>query len=170
MSFRTSILVTFLLLAPRVASGDDFKLPFSHPEDYRSLPQTALIETTKGPVEIGFYRKKAPVTVKNFEYLAKKGFYKELSFHLYMEDFIIQGGDPQGTGKGGPGHTLPPELSQVPHLEGTIGMAKKPNPVNPERRSNGSQFYICLNRAKHLDGLYTVFAKVINGIENVRKR
>ncbi|MCC6221130.1 MAG: peptidylprolyl isomerase [Deltaproteobacteria bacterium] len=121
-------------------------------------------------MEIEFYREEAPITVRNFEYLGKKRFYENLTFHRYVPDFVIQGGDPQGNGKGGPGYGLPPEHSSVlKHRRGTLGMARLPSEVNPERLSNGSQFYICFSLAPHLDGLYTVFAQVISGMENAEK-
>lgn len=141
-------------------------LPFEVPDNPLDLPSSALIETTKGRIEIEFFREEAPVTVANFVWLAKKGFYEKIFFHYYKEGFIVQAGDPTGTGEGGPGYTIPAEFSKIRHTPGIVGMAKRPNAVNPERRSNGSQFYITLSRAKHLDGLYSVFAKVINGIEN----
>ena len=150
-----------------VAFAQENKLPFKLPVDARILPKTALIETSKGPVEIEFYREDAPVTVRNFEYLAKKSFYNGLTFHRYREGFVIQGGDPKGTGEGGPGYLLPPELSDtLRHERGTVGMARLPNAVNSNRYSNGSQFYIVFQRSPHLDGLYTVFAHVINGLDN----
>jgi peptidyl-prolyl cis-trans isomerase B (cyclophilin B) len=82
---------------------------------------------------------------------------------------VIQGGDPEGTGKGGPNYTIPPEFTNIKHRKGTIGMSRLPGERNPERHSNGSQFYICLTDAPHLDGLYTVFAEVINGLEVVEQ-
>jgi len=165
-SFRNCFYTfTFFFLA-QVSVAQAENLPFPIPSDPRQLPESALIETTKGPIEIEFYREVAPITVSNFVWLAKKGFYDKIFFHLYKPNFIVQGGDPRGTGEGGPGYTLPAEFSNLKHELGTVGMAKKHNQVNPERRSNGSQFYISLNRSKHLDGLYTVFGRVINGIEN----
>jgi len=142
-------------------------LPFKVPASAAQLYPTALIETTKGPVEIEFYRKEALATVANFQYLIKKGFYNNLTFHRHVENYVLQGGDPQGSGKGGPGYFLPPEFSSIKHQLGTFGMARKPDPVNEERLSNGSQFYVTLDRAEHFDGLYSVFARVINGVENL---
>lgn len=166
---KKAAIVTALVFASTlvsiVAFGED-KLPFPVPTDYQTLPTTALIETTKGPIEIRFYRKEAPVTVKNFEYLGLKNYYKDLTFHRYLPGFVIQGGDPKGDGSGGPGYSLPPEFSKIPHMRGTVGMARFDDEVNVERRSNGSQFYICFDESPHLDGLYSVFAEVISGIEN----
>ena len=145
------------------------RLPFSPNVSPQDLPETALIETTKGPFEIKFFREDAPITVKNFEYLGRKGFYEGLLFRRYIPNFIIQAGDPLNTGEGGPGYTLPGEFSRVKHEKGSVGMARLPNPVNSERRSNGSQFYITLDRAPHLDGFYTIFGQVVNGMDIVTK-
>ena len=177
MNFRIGGIVRFLIIllftffitsGPSVWAADG-KLPFKVPADLSKLAATALLETTKGPIEIEFFREEAPVTVANFQYLAKKGFYDRLKFHRYVEDYIVQGGDPQGNGKGGSGYRLYPEFSQIKHGLGTVGMARKPDPVNPQRLSNGSQFYITLGEAKHLNGLYSVFARVINGYDNLKR-
>ncbi len=162
------IALLFLFLATDLRAQEE-SLPFDSNVLPKELPETALVETTKGPFEIRFYREEAPITIKSFEYLARKGFYKGTTFHRYVPGFVIQGGDPLGTGKGGPGYTLPPEYSRLEHIRGTVGMARLPSEANPERRSNGSQFYICLSRGRHLDGLYTVFGEVISGMENVEK-
>lgn len=167
-NYCLAALILFLCFLPRADAGED-KLPFPVPKNPNNLPEFATVETTQGPFEIRFFREEAPITVANFEYLGKKGFYKGLSFHRYLPGFVIQGGDPLGNGKGGPGHSLPPEVSTIEHVRGTIGMARFPSETNPERKSNGSQFYICLSRARHLDGLYSVFAEVIRGMDNVER-
>lgn len=161
--------LSYLFFSIVLFSGVAFaqKLPFPEPTDPSTLPKSALIETTQGPVEIEFFREQAPITVRNFEYLGKKKFYEGLKFHRYVPGFAIQGGDPKGTGKGGPGYFLPPEHSDLKHVRGSVGMARLPNQANPERLSNGSQFYICLTEARHLNGLYTLFGRVIRGMENV---
>ncbi len=171
LRFCWLLLVSVLwFVCPLAAFSQENKLPFPVPVDSRTLPKTALIETSQGPVEIEFYREASPITVKNFEYLSKKNFYNGLTFHRHKAGFVIQGGDPKGTGEGGPGYLLPPELSDsIKHERGTVGMARLPNAVNNNRYSNGSQFYIVFDRAPHLDGLYTVFAHVINGIDNAEK-
>jgi cyclophilin family peptidyl-prolyl cis-trans isomerase len=150
-------------------AGAESQLPFSVPSSADELPKTALIETTKGAFEVEFFVDVAPITVKNFEYLAKRGFYNSVRFHRYMPGYLIQGGDPTGTGKGGPGYRLPPEFSKRKHQRGVLGMARRPDPVNPERLSDGSQFYIMLTNAQHLDGLYTVFGRVVEGMEIVEQ-
>ncbi len=158
------LLATVFFSLPALAEQ---KLPFKIPTNPGQLYGSALIETTKGPIEIEFYRKEALVTVANFQYLIKKGFYNNLTFHRYVEGYVLQGGDPEGNGRGGPSYFLPPEFSSIKHRLGTFGMARKPDPVNEERLSNGSQFYVTLDRAEHFDGLYSVFARVINGMENL---
>ncbi len=165
------LMLLIFLVSPCLAQGNDYVLPFRVPVDSATLPQYALIQTTKGAFEISFYTKEAPVTVRNFVYLAKKGFYDGLSFHRLVKNFVVQGGDPLGNGKGGPGYTIPAEFSNIKHSKGTLGMARKPGEINPERRASGSQFYICLTdkRARHLDGLYNIFAKVTRGMEAVLK-
>ena len=131
------------------------------------------IETEKGNIIIELYPEAAPTTVENFARLIDSGFYNGVSFHRYVPDFVIQGGDPQGTGTGGPGWTIPgefqdPELrDKMPaHDKGVIAMARKPDPD-----SAGSQFYICLStdptRYEHLNGSYTTFGKVIQGLDVV---
>ncbi len=169
--FRSAcLLCLFLFLSSTSVFAQEDKLPFEIPKDSKTLPERAIIGTSKGAVEIKFFRLEAPITVRNFEYLARKGFYNNLTFHRYEPGFVIQGGDPKGTGQGGPGYTLPPEHSaKLKHIAGTLGMARLPSEVNPERRSNGSQFYISLKEAPHLDGLYSVFAYITRGIENAQK-
>ena len=169
MKRKGNILISFLslfFLFVSIARPEN-KLPFELPKKSSELPQFAQVETTKGSFVMRFYREQAPVHVRNFEYLGTKGFYQNVSFHRYEPGFVIQGGDPKGDGKGGPGYTLPPEFSMTKHERGTVGMARLPDQVNPERRSSGSQFYVCLNRAAHLDGLYTVFAEVESGMDVV---
>lgn len=127
------------------------------------LPK-AVIETDQGNVEIELYEDDAPNTVANFISLAEKGFYNGLKFHRIVPGFVIQGGDPEGTGRGGPGYTIKDEVNGRTHVEGAVAMAKMPRPDTA-----GSQFYICLARTPHLDKDYTVFGKVTSGMEAVRK-
>ena len=161
--------ITFPAPKSLSAQNQSVALPFSLPIDKSKLPTGAIIDTTKGQFEISFYVKQAALTVRNFQYLAEKKFYDGLTFHKHEPNFIVQGGDPLGTGKGGPGYTLSAEFSELKHTRGAVAMARLPSEVNPERRSNGSQFYITLSEAKHLDGLYTVFAHVVWGMDTVDK-
>ena len=167
---RWITLSVFFLSMPVLLHAEESELPFTVPENYRELPKTALLETTQGAFEIEFYRREAPISVANFEYIGRKGILNGTEFHRYVPEFVIQGGDPTHTGKGGPGWTLPPEIrEELHHIRGSLGWARLPGEVNPERRSNGSQFYITLEPASNLDGFYTIFARVVRGFENVMK-
>ncbi len=124
----------------------------------------AVIVTDKGVIKFEFFEKDAPNTVKNFIKLAEKGFYNGLTFHRVEPGFVIQGGDPNGNGTGGPGYTIKAEFNKRPHLEGTVAMARAAHPD-----SAGSQFYICLAPQPFLDGKYAVFGQVIEGLDVVHK-
>jgi len=125
--------------------------------------QTAVITLENGAeIQIEFYPEDAPRTVENFVGLAKKGFYSGLTFHRVVPDFVVQGGCPRGTGTGGPGYTIPAEFNAQKHVRGTVAMARSQHPD-----SAGSQFYICYGPTPHLDGNYTVFGRVVAGMEHV---
>ncbi|UTA68228.1 peptidylprolyl isomerase [Emticicia sp. 21SJ11W-3] len=119
--------------------------------------------TDKGTMLIEFYEEDAPIAVNNFVTLAKKGFYDGLKFHRVIPDFMIQGGDPTGTGAGGPGYTIQCELTgnNQYHDKGVLSMAHR------GRNTGGSQFFICHNRSntQHLDRNHTCFGKVVDGLE-----
>lgn len=123
----------------------------------------ATIHTNKGVMTVEFYDDDAPGTVANFRSLAEKGFYDGLTFHRVIPDFVIQGGDPTGTGRGGPGYTIPCELDgeKQYHEKGVLSMA------HAGRDTGGSQFFICHNRqnTQHLDRNHTCFGKVVDGLE-----
>lgn len=123
----------------------------------------ATVETNKGTFSFELLADVAPGTVENFVKLAKKGFYDGTIFHRVIPDFVIQGGDPTGTGRGGPGYTIKAEFSRRRHVPGTVGMARSGAPD-----SAGSQFYVCLSLAPNLDGKYTVFGQVIEGMDAVQ--
>ncbi len=151
--------------------------PFDLPPKAEVLKiRSAILETSQGRIFIELFPEEAPWHVANFKYLADKGFYKDLSFFIYKPEYLIQAGDPQGTGKGGPGYDLPAEFSARHHTRGTLGMARKPDidaksgrRANPERRSNGSQFHILLGDAPHMDGQYTIFGKVVGGFDTLER-
>lgn len=132
----------------------------------RNTGHYATIDTAYGKIVIELYPKAAPKTVDNFETLVKKGFYNGLTFHRVVPDFVVQGGDPDGTGTGGPGYTVPAEIGEK-HLRGSVATARTSDQVNPKRESSGSQFYICLEPQPGLDGQYTVFGGVISGMSAV---
>jgi peptidyl-prolyl cis-trans isomerase B (cyclophilin B) len=123
--------------------------------------------TDKGTMMIEFYEKDAPNTVDNFVKLSKKGFYDGLTFHRVIPDFVIQGGDPTGTGAGGPGYNIKCELTgdNQYHDRGVLSMA------HAGRNTGGSQFFICHSRdnTKHLDRNHTCFGKVVDGLDVIDK-
>jgi peptidyl-prolyl cis-trans isomerase B (cyclophilin B) len=130
--------------------------------DYDYNP-TVVIETDFGKIEVEVFFDKSPEHSKNFMKLVKSGFYDGLIFHRVVPGFVIQGGDPYGTGTGGPGYYLDAERSGLPHQTGSIAMAQSALGIS------GSQFYICLAPQPHLDKQFNVFAKVTSGMEIVEK-
>ena len=133
-----------------------------------SNPIITLEMENGGAIKAELYPDVAPITVKNFVDLAKKGFYDGLIFHRVIPGFMIQGGDPTGTGMGGPGHTIKGEFSangvknDLKHTRGVLSMARSMMP-----NSAGSQFFIMHQNAPHLDGQYAAFGKVIEGMDAV---
>lgn len=123
----------------------------------------AVIQTNRGDIELELYPQYAPVTVNNFVFLAGEGFYDGVSFHRVIKDFMIQSGDPTGTGSGGPGYRFKDELYDNPlkHEKGVISMA------NAGPNTNGSQFFITHSPQPHLNGKHTVFGKISKGQEVV---
>jgi len=117
------------------------------------------IETNRGNIELELYAEHAPNTVNNFVFLAREGFYDGVIFHRVIANFMVQGGDPTGTGTGGPGYRFDCEVTDNPlkHERGVISMA------NAGRNTNGSQFFITHLPTPHLDGNHTVFGKVVEG-------
>lgn len=124
----------------------------------------SVLETNVGNIKIKFFLKEAPKTINNFVYLARKGFYDGTIFHRVIKDFMIQGGDPEGTGMGGPGYQFEDEINPAKLVRGVIAMA------NAGPNTNGSQFFIVTTQATPwLDGKHTVFGEVIEGMEAVDK-
>ena len=119
----------------------------------------ATIETTRGNIIVELYPTYAPKTVNNFVFLARQGFYDGIKFHRVINNFMVQGGDPTGTGTGGPGYRFEDEVRGNPlkHETGVISMA------NAGANTNGSQFFITHSPQPHLNGKHTVFGKVIEG-------
>jgi len=125
---------------------------------------SATMHTNHGPVEIEFFDEDAPKTVENFRTLSADGFYDGLTFHRIIPDFMIQGGDPEGTGTGGPGYTFEDEFNQHKVVRGALAMA------NAGPNTNGSQFFlVTVAEAPWLDGKHTVFGQVTGGMEAVDK-
>lgn len=121
------------------------------------------MKTQKGTMVLELFEKDAPGTVKNFLDLINKGYYNGLNFHRVIEDFMIQGGCPEGTGRGGPGYHIKCETKGNPnkHNRGSLSMAH----AGPD--TGGSQFFICHRACPHLDGVHTVFGQVVEGVDVV---
>jgi cyclophilin family peptidyl-prolyl cis-trans isomerase len=140
-------------------------------------PDVAIMEIRMGKekqtrqVILGLHDESAPYTVENFKTLVRKKFYNGLRFHRIFPSSFVQTGDPSSrrgqtekTGTGGPGYTLPAEI-KLKHNKGAVAMARLPDKINPAKNSNGSQFYVCLTPLPKLDGQYTVFAQVLEGLD-----
>ena len=125
----------------------------------------AIIKTEKGDMIVQFYDNDAPIAVENFKKLAKSGFYNNVTFHRVIPNFVIQGGDPTGTGAGGPGYHIDCELTgeNQYHDRGVLSMA------HAGRNTGSSQFFICHSRdnTAHLDRNHTVFGKVVENVDVV---
>jgi cyclophilin family peptidyl-prolyl cis-trans isomerase/HEAT repeat protein len=142
--------------APTRQSADEFEsAALLHP----SFSPHAFLETRRGTIEIELNVVDAPLTTRTFVELARAGFFTGLKVHRLVPGFVIQAGDPRGDGEGGPGYTIRDELSTLPYLRGTVGMALD------GRDTGGSQFFITLSPQPHLDGKYTVFGQVVRGQE-----
>lgn len=172
-----AVLFTLILLGllPIQSALADSEPPFTLPPRNELLKiRSAIIKTSRGTLYFELLPEEAPWHVANFKYLADKKFYNGLSFHLLQPGYLIQGGDPKGTGFGGPGYSLPGEFSSRNHRFGTLGMARVPDGynskhqlLNPQRMSSGSQFHILLAEAPHMDGRYTIFGKLVGGKETL---
>ena len=134
-----------------------------------------MLETSLGRIVIELDDVSAPRTCGNFRKLVSDGFYDHTVFHRVIPHFMIQGGDPNSKtdervtyGQGDPGYTLPAEI-QLKHDAGAVAMARLPDSINPQRDSNGSQFFICVAPCPSLDGQYTVFGHVIQGMDVANK-
>ena len=125
---------------------------------------TLVMETTKGKVVIQCRPDLAPNHVARIKELAREGFYDGIVFHRVIDGFMAQTGDPTGTGMGGSGKKLKAEFNAEPHVRGTCSMARSNNPD-----SGDSQFFICFDDARFLDRQYTVWGKVVEGMENIDK-
>ncbi len=144
-------------------------------KEYRSYPEMVIdknksyngtFKTSKGDISFDLYPKEAPLTVNNFVFLARDGFYDGVTFHRVIPGFVAQGGDPTGTGRGGPGYRFDDEVSarNIPHRHqsGSLSMA------NAGPGTNGSQFFIVYEAQPHLDGKHTIFGQVTSGMDVAR--
>ena len=125
----------------------------------KSKQYTATIETEKGKLVLELYAGDVPLTVNNFVFLAREGFYDNTTFHRVIAGFMAQGGDPTGTGTGGPGYSFADEITKHTHLTGALSMA------NAGPNTNGSQFFITYAPQSHLDGRHSVFGQLIDGVD-----
>jgi len=163
-------LVVVLAAPPAVPKAAWAQAPKPAEPQKGSARVTQMAEITMekgGIIKIEFFPDDAPKTVENFVTLAKKGFYDGLTFHRVEPNFVVQGGDPKGDGTGGPGYKIKAEFNKNQHERGAVAMARSSDPD-----SAGSQFYITLAPAHFLDGKYTVFGKVVSGmniVDNVKK-
>jgi cyclophilin family peptidyl-prolyl cis-trans isomerase/HEAT repeat protein len=142
------------------ALGEKVTAPVRRWQRPRAAQARVRLETKRGTIVLQLGH--AAGTVENFVKLVRRGFYDGLTFHRVVPDFVVQGGDPRGDGSGGPGWTIPCEINPVRYREGTVGMALS----GPD--TGGSQFFIALSPQPHLDGRYTVFGQVVEGMEVVR--
>ena len=154
-------------------SADKTITPVAQAETVNKMPnftnapiadEYAIFDTNYGQIKIRLYGSKAPITVKNFDYLVKKGFYNGVVFHRVIDGFMIQGGDPTGTGMGGPGYKIDDEFGEgLQHDdEGVLSMA------NAGPNTGGSQFFITLAPTPWLNGHHAIFGKVVEGMDIVR--
>ncbi len=143
----------------------DVQTPESAPASDSAMPVDAtnpqvIMETDSGAIVLELFPKEAPITVENFLKLVNQKYYDGLIFHRVIPGFMIQGGDPKGNGSGGPGWTIQGEFGARKHVLGTLSMARTADP-----NSAGSQFFICVANAPHLDGQYAAFGQAISGAE-----
>lgn len=147
--------------------------PSPSPTTPTPIPETNMVTLTTphGDIVIELNPEAAPKTVANFKKLVAEGFYNGTTFHRVIPGFMIQGGDPNSKGEdrashgtGGPGYTIPAEIG-LKHTRGAVSCARLGDEVNPQKASSGSQFFICVADTPFLDGQYTVFGKVVSGME-----
>ena len=165
----TTCLLTLAVMAATVCSAraQEEKKKYDKPADMKIDPKktyTATIDTSEGKIVAKLFPDKAPQTVNSFVFLAREHFYDGTPFHRVIKGFMIQGGDPTGTGTGGPGYHLKAEFNDTRHERGVLSMARAQDPD-----SAGSQFFIMHGNAPHLDGKYTAFGKVIKGLDVIDK-
>lgn len=170
MKRTTLILLVLTLLSYSNLSaqeiGDSTKIPFKLPaqQEVKKL-KTAIIYTSKGELYVELFPEEAPWHVANFKFLADEGFYRNLKFYRLRKGQYIQGGAPKNNPNASLGYSLPPEFNQHKYQLGALVMTRNPDVINPERRSNSTQFRIVLERNNRLDGKYSVFGNVIGDLE-----
>ncbi len=162
--FRIAIVIPVLvvLLATSCGSAAPARKTYSAPPPMiidTSKQYTATIETKKGNLVLELFASDVPLTVNNFVFLAREGFYNGTTFHRVIPDFMAQGGDPTGTGTGGPGYAFADEFTEHTHMAGALSMA------NSGSNTNGSQFFITYTPQHHLDGKHSVFGQLVEGMD-----
>lgn len=165
------VLMFFSINTSQAFSTEIIDKTFKKKEIEMMKETKAVIKTRLGDISINFFPEVAPNHVKNFIELAEKGFYNGTVFHRVIPGFMIQGGDPNSRdqdrnshGMGGPGYSVKAEFSKKSHKRGILSMARSAHPD-----SAGSQFFICVSDAPHLDGQYTVFGEVTSGLDTIDK-
>jgi peptidyl-prolyl cis-trans isomerase B (cyclophilin B) len=164
---RIALLALTVVLTASFCLAAEEKKQYDKPADMKIDPKktyTATIDTSEGKIVAQLFPDKAPQTVNSFVFLAKEHFYDGVPFHRIIKGFMIQGGDPTGTGMGGPGYKLKAEFNDTKHVKGILSMARAQDPD-----SAGSQFFIMHGTSPHLDNQYTAFGKVTEGLDVVEK-
>lgn len=164
-----ALVAAFVLPAAYRATGSDFlaRTGIVKPLTEKSTmnaTERLTIQTDKGTIKLELYPEKAPKTVEHITGLAKKGFYDGVTFHRVVPGFVVQGGDPTGTGSGGSGTNIPFEENDLKHEKGVLAMAR-----SQSKDSADSQFYITLDAQPSLDGEYVVFGRVTEGMDVVER-
>lgn len=163
---RYKIALITVALGTLLSASCTSQAPAAKPKTYSAPPPmvidtakkyTATIETEKGNLVLELFASDVPNTVNNFVFLAREGFYDGTTFHRVMPDFMAQGGDPTGTGRGGPGYIFDNEITEHTHVAGTLSMA------NAGADTNGCQFFITYKAKPNLDGSYSAFGQLIEG-------
>jgi peptidyl-prolyl cis-trans isomerase B (cyclophilin B) len=163
---RMTLLAFALALSATLAHAAD-KKQYEKPGDMKIDPKktyVVTIDTSEGKMVGELYPKIAPKTVNSFVFLAKEHFYDGLTFHRVIKGFMLQGGDPSGNGTGGPGYKLKAEFNDTKHEKGILSMARTADPD-----SAGSQFFVMHGTAPNLDGQYTAFGKITEGLDVIDK-
>ncbi len=160
------ILVLVTLLSTSCASAAPKHKTYSAPPPMTidtGKQYTATIETAKGNLVLELFASDVPITVNNFIFLAREGFYDGTTFHRVIPDFMAQGGDPTGTGTGNPGYSFADEFTKHTHVAGALSMA------NSGANTNGCQFFITYSPQHHLDGKHSVFGQLTKGMDVLQK-
>ena len=165
---RIASILLIAVMLPLAACAGETPGGTPKPKSYSAPPKmqidtsksyTAIIETEKGNLVLELFASDVPLTVNNFVFLAREGFYDNTTFHRVIADFMAQGGDPTGTGAGGPGYKFADEFTSHSHVTGALSMA------NAGANTNGSQFFICYAPQHHLDGHHSVFGQLTEGMD-----